>query len=283
MRRSSPLLESPINPLSPLTLALAGCLGLAAAASYLGLAAIIGAFLAGMVVAEADQRHTLERQVQVIMAFLARKEPREAEAVRRITPRTPSSSWPTGMTRDGGELAGVWFDAMGDPIRESLETLSVEIARHHEERLAIERPLWEKLRQEPVSLDETMREALRDSLRRLMSDVSEDYYCAGWLTGLEFTLWKAATEGPIPFGMSAIPALTCLQLARLAELCSGWWRWSDEAKEEVFVPMGEWLAIYRQHAEMAAARPEVAEAHGIKGVTEWCIRQVDVTEGIVHG
>jgi Kef-type K+ transport system membrane component KefB len=70
MRRSSPLLDAPINPLSPLTLCLAGCLGLAAAASYLGLAAIIGAFLAGMVAAESQQRHTLERQVQVLMALL---------------------------------------------------------------------------------------------------------------------------------------------------------------------------------------------------------------------
>lgn len=70
MRRSSPLLDAPINPLSPLTLSLAGCLALAVAASYLGLAAIIGAFLAGMVAAESQQRHALEKQIQAIMAFL---------------------------------------------------------------------------------------------------------------------------------------------------------------------------------------------------------------------
>ena len=70
MRNSSELLERPINPLSPLTLSLALCLGLAAAASGIGLAAIIGAFLAGMVVAESQQRHTLERQTQPLLAFL---------------------------------------------------------------------------------------------------------------------------------------------------------------------------------------------------------------------
>lgn len=70
MRRASGVLDAPINPLSPLTLCLAGCLGLAALSSYLGLAAIIGAFLAGMVAAESQQRHTLERQVQTLMAFL---------------------------------------------------------------------------------------------------------------------------------------------------------------------------------------------------------------------
>ena len=70
MRRSSPLLEAPINPLSPLTISLALCLGLAVASSYLGLAAIIGAFLAGMAAAETRQRHTLEKQLLPIMAFV---------------------------------------------------------------------------------------------------------------------------------------------------------------------------------------------------------------------
>ncbi|HEY3267785.1 MAG TPA: cation:proton antiporter [Armatimonadota bacterium] len=70
MRHSSTVLDAPINPLSPLTLSLALCLGLAVASAYLGLAAIIGAFLAGMVAAEAEQRPTLEKQIRAIMAFL---------------------------------------------------------------------------------------------------------------------------------------------------------------------------------------------------------------------
>ncbi len=70
VKKQSALLDAPINPLSPLTLSLALCLGLGAAAAYLGLAAIIGAFLAGMVLAESQQRHTLERQLQPIMALL---------------------------------------------------------------------------------------------------------------------------------------------------------------------------------------------------------------------
>lgn len=70
MKKQSSLLDAPINPLSPLTLSLALCLGLAASASFLGLAAIIGAFLAGMVVAESTQHRALEKQMQPIMAFL---------------------------------------------------------------------------------------------------------------------------------------------------------------------------------------------------------------------
>jgi Kef-type K+ transport system membrane component KefB len=70
MRRSSAWLEAPISPHSPLTISLALCLGLSVAAAFLGLAAIIGAFLAGMIAAETRQRHTLEKQLQPIMAFL---------------------------------------------------------------------------------------------------------------------------------------------------------------------------------------------------------------------
>ncbi len=70
MRQSSTWLEAPINPLSPLTISLGVCLGLAVAASSIGLAAIIGAFLAGMVMAETAQRHTLETQLRPILALL---------------------------------------------------------------------------------------------------------------------------------------------------------------------------------------------------------------------
>jgi Kef-type K+ transport system membrane component KefB len=70
MRRASNVVEKPLNPLSPLTISLVLCLGLAVAASHIGLAAIIGAFLAGMVAGEIRQRKTLEHQLQPIVAFL---------------------------------------------------------------------------------------------------------------------------------------------------------------------------------------------------------------------
>ncbi len=70
VRRSSPWLDSPVNPFSPLTISLVLCLGLAATASYLGLAAIIGAFLAGMAAAETQQRQTLNARLQPILAFI---------------------------------------------------------------------------------------------------------------------------------------------------------------------------------------------------------------------
>jgi len=70
MRRSSKWLEAPINPLSPLTIVLALCLGLAFLSTQFGLAAIIGAFLAGMIASETRQRETLEHQTQPLLALM---------------------------------------------------------------------------------------------------------------------------------------------------------------------------------------------------------------------
>ncbi len=70
MRRSSRWLDAPIHPLSPLTIVLALCLGLAYLSTTFGLAAIIGAFLAGMIASETKQRATLEHQTQPLLALL---------------------------------------------------------------------------------------------------------------------------------------------------------------------------------------------------------------------
>jgi len=54
---------------SPLLPAVILCLGLAAFAAQIGLAAIIGAFLAGLVVAETKDRHDFEEEVAPLYAF----------------------------------------------------------------------------------------------------------------------------------------------------------------------------------------------------------------------
>lgn len=70
MRKRGDWLDHPINPLSPLTIALAICLGLAWLSTGFGLAAIIGAFLAGMIASEIPRREELEHQMQPILALL---------------------------------------------------------------------------------------------------------------------------------------------------------------------------------------------------------------------
>jgi len=68
-RRFSVRLDD-VNEIVPLNLSLLLMLGLAALASIIGLAGIIGAFLAGMVLAESRERFNLEHQSRPIYEFL---------------------------------------------------------------------------------------------------------------------------------------------------------------------------------------------------------------------
>ena len=63
------LLKAPRFSESPLLPAVLVCLGLAALAAQIGLAAIIGAFIAGMIVAETKDQHPVEEEVAPLYAF----------------------------------------------------------------------------------------------------------------------------------------------------------------------------------------------------------------------
>ena len=63
------VLHAPRFAESPLLPAVLVCLGLAALAAEVGLAAVIGAFLAGMIVAETREQHPIEREVAPLYAF----------------------------------------------------------------------------------------------------------------------------------------------------------------------------------------------------------------------
>ncbi len=71
MRRYPGVLKAPRFSESPLLPAVILCLGLAAIAAEIGLAAIIGAFLAGMMVAETKEQHPIEEEVAPLYAFFA--------------------------------------------------------------------------------------------------------------------------------------------------------------------------------------------------------------------
>ncbi|HWG11046.1 MAG TPA: cation:proton antiporter [Rhodanobacteraceae bacterium] len=70
MRRASSWLDRPSDSSLPLALVLALCLGLAWLATQFGLAAIIGAFLAGMIASESRQRERLEEQTRPLLTLL---------------------------------------------------------------------------------------------------------------------------------------------------------------------------------------------------------------------
>ena len=69
VKRRPGILKAPRFSESPLLPAVILCLGLAALSAKIGLAAIIGAFLAGMVVAETRDQHPIEEEVAPLYAF----------------------------------------------------------------------------------------------------------------------------------------------------------------------------------------------------------------------
>jgi Kef-type K+ transport system membrane component KefB len=71
MQRRPSILKAPRFSESPLLPAVLLCLALAALAAKIGLAAIIGAFLAGMMVAETRDQHPIEEEVAPLYAFFA--------------------------------------------------------------------------------------------------------------------------------------------------------------------------------------------------------------------
>jgi Kef-type K+ transport system membrane component KefB len=70
MRWNSTWLDKAKGAQSPLRIVLALCLGLAWVSTLFGLAAIIGAFLAGMIASETRQREALEQKTMPLLALL---------------------------------------------------------------------------------------------------------------------------------------------------------------------------------------------------------------------
>jgi Kef-type K+ transport system membrane component KefB len=71
MRARPQILSAPRFAESPLLPAVLLCLGLAALSAQIGLAAIIGAFLAGLMVAETREQHPVEDEIAPLYAFFA--------------------------------------------------------------------------------------------------------------------------------------------------------------------------------------------------------------------
>ena len=69
-KKGGRILDKPLSPLSPWSLSIALCIGVAVLANKLGLAAIIGAFLVGMVLAETDYKEWIHEKVIDLNEFI---------------------------------------------------------------------------------------------------------------------------------------------------------------------------------------------------------------------
>jgi hypothetical protein len=81
---------------------------------------------------------------------------------------------------------------------------------------------------------------LADQLER----ISERFWCAGWMDGLEYDIWRIANSGGGEYGFGEIEPDYAADLIALADKAGGWWAWDDEKGDIRFVEMDEWLEMY---------------------------------------
>ncbi len=92
---------------------------------------------------------------------------------------------------------------------------------------------------------ETLRPVERLTL--LMSEWSEECYCAGWLIDCEHVLWGMVAHGEARFwGIDRVPEDAVAKMRALSDEIGGWVAWRDGEAPGFggleFVPMVEWLA-----------------------------------------
>jgi hypothetical protein len=70
----------------------------------------------------------------------------------------------------------------------------------------------------------------------LMRSISDECYCAGWMSGLEDALWDMLAGGSRRYGQGengssdgSVKPETVDALRLLHERCGGWWYWHDDA------------------------------------------------------
>lgn len=106
----------------------------------------------------------------------------------------------------------------------------------------------------------TYEDNSRNRLVRYMSELSQEYYSAGWATNWGFILWEVlqGTNTNIPLKPSEL-----LELKQHSDLAGGWAeyvldhedlraRGADHESHEwpQFIPMADWLTFYK-HRERA--------------------------------
>ena len=107
------------------------------------------------------------------------------------------------------------------------------------------------------------------ALYQLMSDISEEHWCAGWMSDNEYALWQQVADPKADrhYGIQDGEDSNLSDLRSISAEIHGWIRWVDRDEAEAkqlecgpcFVPMAEWLRIYdARQAKQQAYRDAAA-------------------------
>ena len=120
-------------------------------------------------------------------------------------------------------------------------------------------------------LDE-LRKFRLDALYRLMSDISEDCWCAGWLIGNERALYKMAFEcGDSRYGMSHVRPDDLVRLQELATQTGCWFHWPKDVRDgPIPITLEDYRALYAQAIEAGTGETERLDPQDESAVATPC-------------
>ena len=77
-----------------------------------------------------------------------------------------------------------------------------------------------------------------------MSEISEEFNCASWVSGCEFEIWRMVTGGDLAWfgGSRKVAPEDIAEIKRLSEATGGW-----IIDGEHFVPLDQWLHSLINH------------------------------------
>lgn len=134
------------------------------------------------------------------------------------------------------------LDVLGEPARSQLDAL---------------RKCWDAIPYSKDPYEFTRRNATKDALRHLMSEISEDCYCAGWMSGLESDLWKRAFLGLelTLYGGRPIEYSKLESLRILAKATNSWWIWDDALVAQRCITFDEAAKLFGEPEVMVCNCP----------------------------
>lgn len=80
-----------------------------------------------------------------------------------------------------------------------------------------------------------------------MERISEECWCAGWMTGLEFGLWEIANAGGGGYGQGTVTKDDAEAMLKLSSEAGGWHEWNDDAGGCILTPILEWEEKYERN------------------------------------
>lgn len=93
-----------------------------------------------------------------------------------------------------------------------------------------------------------MLKELNESQKKLaeyMSEISERCWNSGWVSNLEFILYKTIKKGPTDYGHDSIYIDDIKILVVLLSIIDGW-IYFDESTEETYISIKDWEIKYKE-------------------------------------